>query len=330
MVQHIVSIDMEDFPINLNEFRERFSTEKACIDYLITLRWPDGIVCPVCEGNQIRRTTRGLFECQDCFRQTSVTAGTLFHNTRKPLRIWFEAMWHITNQKYGANALGLQRVLGLGSYHTAWRWLHKFRRAMVRPGRDNMSGTVEIDETYIGGKSSGKRGRGADNKNLVAVAVEDKSQTSKTGKGIGRIRLQLIPDASATSLNAFIKKHINPGSCIRTDGWNGYQKFPAGYRHIVVASKELNIAHLTISLLKRWLLGTYQGAVSSIHLGYYLDEFTFRFNRRTSKSRGKLFYRLVQQSLLSDPVPGQQITGDQLVNARDQINYATELHDAPF
>jgi len=191
MAQHIVFMNMEDFPINLTEFRERFSTEEACIDYLIGLRWPDGIECPVCKGTQIRRTTRGLFECKGCSRQTSVTAGTLFHNTRKPLRLWFEAMWHTTNQKYGANALGLQRVLGLGSYHTAWKWLHKFRRAMVRPGRNNLSGIVEIDETYIGGKGTGKRGRGADNKNLVAVAVEDKSKTSPTGKGLVEFVLNL-------------------------------------------------------------------------------------------------------------------------------------------
>lgn len=322
---------MEDFPINLAEFRERFSTEEACIDYLISLRWPNGIVCPVCEGNKIRKTTRGLFECQGCSRQTSVTAGTLFHNTRKPMRLWFEAMWHITNQKYGANALGLQRVLGLGSYHTAWKWLHKFRRAMVRPGRDNLSGIVEIDETYIGGKRPGKRGRGADDKKLVAVAVEDKSQTSPTGKGIGRIRLKLIPDASAESLNAFVQEHIEQGTNIRTDGWKGYQTLPSlGYEHTVVGSKELNIAHLTISLLKRWLLGTYQGAVSSDHLGYYLDEFTFRFNRRTSQYRGKLFYRLVQQALLSDPVPGRKITGVKPSNAQAITDNATEINDVPF
>ena len=279
----------------------------------------------------MRKTTRGLFECKGCSRQTSVTAGTLFHNTRKPLVLWFEAMWHITNQKYGANALGLQRVLGLGSYHTAWRWLHKFRRAMVRPDRDNLSGIVEIDETYIGGKSPGKRGRGADNKNLVAVAVEDKSHTSRTGKGIGRIRLKLIPDASTTSLNAFIQEHINQGAHIRTDGWSGYQNLPTlGYEHTAVNSKELNIAHLVISLLKRWLLGTYQGAVSPIHLGYYLDEFTFRFNRRTSQSRGKLFYRLVQQSLLSDPVPNQQIAGGKSSNGPAEAIHVTEFHDVPF
>jgi transposase-like protein len=240
-------------------------------------------------------------------------------------------MWHITNQKYGANALGLQRVLGLGSYHTAWEWLHKFRKAMVRPGRDSLSGTVEIDETYIGGKSSGKRGRGADKKTLVAVAVEDKSQISPTGKGIGRIRLEIIPDASAANLSTFIQEHINQGAHIRTDGWSGYQNLSSlGYKHTVVDSKELNIAHLTISLLKRWLLGTYQGAVSSSHLGYYLDEFTFRFNRRTSQSRGKLFYRLVQQSLLSDPVPNRQIGGDKSACTTPAAEFNTEIHDVPF
>lgn len=322
---------MDDYPQNLSEFRERFSTEEACVEYLISLRWPDGVVCPVCGSIQIRRTTRGLFECQACLRQTSVTAGTLFHNTRKPLKLWFEAMWHITNQKYGANALGLQRTLGLGSYHTAWKWLHKFRRAMVRPGRDQLSGVVEVDETYIGGKQSGKRGRGAENKKLVAVAIEDKGQASSTGKGIGRIRLKLIQDASAVNLDAFIQEHISPGSHIRTDGWSGYQKVSTlGYDHAVVGSNDLKIAHLTIALLKRWLLGTYQGAVSSVHLEYYLDEFTFRFNRRTSRSRGKLFYRLVQHSLLSDPVPGQQVLGGTPpIGEVSQVDLSG-LHDLPF
>jgi transposase-like protein/predicted RNA-binding Zn-ribbon protein involved in translation (DUF1610 family) len=322
---------MDDFPKNLNEFRERFSTEQACIHYLVKLRWPQGFVCPICGNQKMRRTTRGLFECKKCSGQTSVTAGTLFHGTRKPLRLWFEALWHITNQKYGANALGLQRVLGLGSYHTAWRWLHKLRRAMVRPGRDNLSGIVEIDETYIGGERSGKRGRGAENKALVAVAVEDKSKTSATGKGIGRIRLQLIPDASANSLQEFIKTHVNLGSCIRTDGWSGYSAISEiGYKHITANSLDLKIVHLTISLLKRWLLGTYQGAVSSTHLSYYLDEFTFRFNRRTSGSRGKLFYRLVQQSLLSDPVPCQEIVGGKVTHEAVAPENITELHDIPF
>ncbi len=212
-----------------------------------------------------------------------------------------------------------------------WRWLHKLRRAMVRPGRDNLSGTVEIDETYIGGERSGKRGRGAENKALVAVAVEDKSETSSTGKGIGRIRLQHISDASSESLIEFINTHVQVGSRIRTDGWSAYQAISLmGYQHIVVSSKDLKIAHLTISLLKRWLLGTYQGAVRPNHLNYYLDEFTFRFNRRTSGSRGKLFYRLVQQSLLADPVPSQKIVGGEVAREEKCAENFIELHDIPF
>jgi hypothetical protein len=225
----------------------------------------------MCGRSKNRLTTRGLFECKHCLRQTSVTAGTLFHNTRKYLRVWFEAMWHITNQKYGANALGLQRILGLGSYHTAWRRLHKFRRAMGRPGRDNLSGTVEIDKTYIGGKSPGKRGRRADKKSLVAVAVEDKSQISPTGNGIGCIRLSIIPDASAISLNTLIQDHINEGSHIRTDGWSGYQNLPdLGYKHTVVDSKELNIAHLTISLTSETLVIRHVSRSSKINSSWVL------------------------------------------------------------
>jgi transposase-like protein len=319
---------MNLFPETLIEFRKWFTTEESCVEYLVELRWPGGFVCPDCCSQISRRTTRDLFECKKCRRQTSITAGTLFHGTRKPLRLWFEAMWHITNQKYGANALGLQRVLNLGSYNTAWRWLHRLRRAMVRPSRDNLNGTIEIDETYIGGERSGKRGRGAENKTLVVVAVEDKSEFSKTGKGIGRIRLQHIPDASSDELTDFVKNQISLGSCIRTDGWSGYKSLKnIGYQHQVVGSKELLIAHLVISLLKRWLLGTYQGAVRPEHLSYYLDEFTFRFNRRTSASRGQLFYRLVQQALAVDPIPGKEIVGasQRLFNQKP-----LEIHDIPF
>jgi len=221
--------------------------------------------------------------------------------------LWFEAIWHITSQKYGANALGLQRVLSLGSYNTAWKWLHRLRRAMVRSGREKLSGVVEIDETYIGGERHGKRGRGADNKALVIIAVEDKAKHID-GKGIGRIRLKCIADASAQSIIGFITANVESGSLIRTDGWSGYGPLQEyGYDHIVVGAKDLDIAHLVASLLKRWLLGTYQGAVNPYHLDYYLDEYTFRFNRRTSASRGKLFYRLGQQAVVTNPVPGYDI-----------------------
>ena len=295
----------EDYPRTLIEFEKRFNSEASCLDYLCEMRWPDGFVCPRCASKAAWLTNRELFHCRQCGAQTSVTAGSIFHGTRKPLILWFRAMWHITGQKYGANALGLQRVLDLGSYNTAWQWLHKLRRAMVRPGRDLLAGTVEIDETYVGGKKPGKRGRGAAGKALVGLAVEDKGE-----EGIGRIRLVHLEDASSESLIPFVQGIVQSGSTIRTDDWTGYRSLSeVGFDHVIQTSKELKLVHLVAALLKRWLLGTYQGAVRHSHLAYYLDEFTFRFNRRTSASRGKLFYRLVQQAMMLDPVPAAALKG---------------------
>lgn len=295
---------MEEYPKTLLEFEKQFATEEGCLEYLARLRWTEGFQCPNCGHRKAWSTGRDLFYCSGCGRQTSATAGTVFQDTKKPLRLWFRAIWHVTSQKYGANALGLQRVLGLGSYHTAWTWLHKLRCAMVRPGRERLSGVVEADETYIGGEAPGKRGRGAGGKTLVFVAVEIKEDN------IGRIRLGRVPDASARSLESAIKKTVEPGSELRTDGWVGYGGLSGiGYAHKVVR-KDADVGenllpkvNRVVALLKRWLLGTYQGAVCSSHLDYYLDEFTFRFNRRTSRSRGKLFYRLVQQAAAIGPVP---------------------------
>lgn len=220
------------------------------------------------------------------------------------MTLWFRVIWHITGQKYGANALGIQRIMGLGSYRTAWSWVYKLRRAMVRPDRDRLSGTIEVDETFIGGASSGKRGRGADGKQLVLIAAQQ--ETTNT---IGRIRLAVITDASTKSIHAALGTMINPGSVICTDGWNGYNQVgKLGCRRKIVNASEnigeevLPLCHLVARLLKRWLLGTFQGSFGSSNLQYFLDEFTFRFNRRTSKSRGKLFYRLVQQSVMVEPV----------------------------
>jgi transposase-like protein len=221
-------------------------------------------------------------------------------------------MWYLTSQKNGASALGIQRVLGLGSYQTAWTWLHKLRRAMVRKGRDRLRGWVEVDETYFGGREESRQGRGHVDKALIAAAVE------ADGEGIGRIRLRRIADASAKSLTAFVKDSVEPGSTIHTDAWVGYSGLTKeGYAHEVSrrgplpaeASKLLPRVHRVISLLKRWLLGTHQGGISQRHLDYYLDEFTFRFNRRTSASRGKLFFRLVQQAVATPPEPYHSIIG---------------------
>jgi transposase-like protein len=244
-----------------------------------------------------------LVRCSVCKYKLSVTAGTVFEGTRKPLVLWFRAIWWVVSQKNGASAKGIQRILELGSYQTAWSWLHKLRRAMVRPGRDRLSGTVEMDETYVGGEKPGKRGRGALGKALVAVAVQDKGE-----EGIGRIRLAVIPDASQGSLNGFAQQMVEPGTTIRTDDWSGYGTISqAGYRHVVAHSHELKIAHLGVSLLKRWLAGTHQGAVSHEHLSYYLDEYTFRFNRRRSSHRGLLFYRLLQNAMQIKPTTYRQM-----------------------
>jgi len=304
---------MEQFPKTMIEFEKQFSSEEACFQYLYQLRWPDGFICPRCGHSQAWHTKRKLYRCQKCDYQASITAGTIFQDTRMPLQLWFRAIWHITSQKYGANALGLQRILGFGSYHTAWTWLHKLRIAMVRPGREFLSGVIQVDETYLGGSKSGKRGRGAAGKILVMIAAEINENK------IGRIRLYLLKDASSKSLNAALAELVETGSTIQTDGWSGYSKLnDIGLNHIVVRENPnigddlLPHAHRVASLLKRWLLGTYQGAVKTSHLDYYLDEFTFRFNRRTSKSRGKLFYRLVQQGLIINPVKGSQLIGGNL------------------
>lgn len=253
---------------------------------------------------------RGLLLCKECRHQSSVTAGTIFQGTRKPLRSWFHAAWWITTQKYGANALGLQRVLGLRSYQTAWTWAHKLRRAMVRPGRDRLSGIIEVDEMYVGGQEADVWGRETQRKAIVAVAAQ-----VNEGK-LGRIRLRCIADVKGPTLISFVKDVIEPGSLVQTDGWRGYHSLPKhGFRHQATSlSASPDPAHVVMphvhrvaSLLKRWLLGTYQGSVSRAHLDYYLDEFTFRFNRRTSRARGMLFYRLISQAVQTDHTPTQSL-----------------------
>ena len=252
---------------------------------------------------------RRWWQCAACAHQTSVTAGTIFQDTRTPLVTWFRAMWWVTNQKTGVSALGL-RTLGLRSYKTAWTWLHKLRRAMVRPGRDCLTGWVEVDETYVGGVHPGRRGRQTETKALVVVAVE-----VERGR-LGRIRLRRLLDASGPSLTAFVQDAVAPDSLVHTDGWPGYDSLEHhGYQHQVTVlrghaqppAQLMPHVHQVVSLLKRWLLGTHHGAVTHEHLDYYLDEFTFRFHRRRSRSRGKLFFRLVQQAVAIDPAPYESL-----------------------
>jgi len=308
-------VEVEDYPGNLVEFGERFTTDAACREYLERIRWPDGFRCPACGGTRAWPTGRqGLWECAGCHHQTSVTAGTIFEGTRKPLRLWFLAMWLITSEKNGISALGLQRELGFTRYETVWTWLHKLRRAMVRPGRDRLSGRVEVDETYLGGEEEGLRGREIEKKFIVAIAVEE------DGAGMGRVRLRRVEDVSGRSLLPFVQEAVEPGSVVHTDGWSGYVNLPShSYKHEVtnvsrseeLAHELLPRVHRVAALLKRWLMGTHQGAVGKHHLDYYLDEFTFRFNRRASNKRGKLFYRLIQQAAQVEPVSWEDVAAGQ-------------------
>ena len=300
---------MEDYPRNLVEFESWFASEEACRAYLVRLRWPGGFVCPCCGRRKGWSTQRLLVVCSACGHQASATAGTIFQDSRKPLTMWFRAIWCVTDPKIGASALSLQRTLGLGSYKTAWTWLHKIRRAMVTPGRERLKGEVEVDETFIGAPEAGRHGRRMIDKTMVVVAAE------KDGRGIGRIRMRRVADGSAHSLHPFVSESIEPGSTLLTDDWQGYASLE-GYRRRIkeiahsgrTASQLMPRVHRAVSLLKRWLMGTHQGAVSQEHLDYYLDEFTFRFNRRTSASRGKLFYRLMQNATAVPPAPYKSLT----------------------
>ncbi len=314
-----------DYPRTWDQFLDWFPDEAACRRYLEGIRWRGGFMCPRCgEPGEAFRGSRGRWICRHCRYQCSVTAGTVFDKTRTSLRSWMAAVWYITNQKQGVTALGLQRVLGLGSYQTAWAILHRLRRAMIRPGRERLRGVVEVDETVIGRSAANKardtkqKQRLADQINalrsIVVIAVE-----VKESKGFGRIRLRRVPDTSAASVLPFVKDSIEPGSLVRTDGSWAYHKLPKhGYHRdknvMFTAADPAHVSmpgvHRVAALLKRWLLGTHQGAVKPKQLDYYLDEFTFRFNRRTSRSRGLLFYRMLQQAVVTEPVTYAQITGE--------------------
>jgi transposase-like protein len=290
------------------EFEKDFATEEQCRDYLLHVRYKDGVyICPICQSDKSWKVRETVYECAKCHHQESILSGTIFQDTHKPLRLWFRAMWYITSQKNGSSALGIQRTLGLGSYKTAWTWLHKLRRAMIRPGREKLSGTVEVDEAFFGApETGGKRGRGGENKAEAAIAVEI------DGNKVGRIRIAIIKDASQSSLRSFIQETVEPGSTIKTDGWRGYYGLEEiGYNHEIeekeTGEELLPHVHLVISLIRRWIMGTLQGSYSKDHLAYYFDEYTFRFNRRKSNSRGLLFYRLVQNAVQLQPVTYQEI-----------------------
>jgi transposase-like protein len=286
--------------------RAWFPDDVSCLDYLDWLRWPSGFVCPACSSTKCWELSRGERRCSACRRRVSRTAGSIFQDTRTPLTVWFAAAWQLTTQKNGISALGLKRVLGLGSYQTAWAMLHRYRIAMIRPGRDRLNGDVEVDEIYFGGSRPGKRGRGAGGKFLVAIAVEQRAP-----KGYGRSRMQLIPDAVSATLRDFLQTNVEPGTRVITDGLKSYPEAcgkdylhqPRNIRATgLPAHIQLPGVHRVASLAKRWLLGTHQGAVEGDHLQAYLNEFCFRFNRRHSRAREMLFYRLMQLAVCAPPI----------------------------
>jgi len=289
----------------LGEFQSWFRTDADCLDYLEWLRWPEGFVCPECGRVGGWRMADGRLRCS-CGVRVSPTAGTIFDKTRTPLTVWFMTCWLFASQKDGISALSLKRSLEIGSYQTSWAMLHRLRWVLVRPGRERLRGDVEVDETYIGGEEPGLRGgRQKGKKVLVGVAVEREEP-----KGFGRCRMVPIPDASAQTLRSFLVENVEPGAKVVTDGWGSY---PGATRDLYVheplkgatgqdASKLLPGVHKVSSLAKRWLLGTHQGSVDEAHLAGYLNEFVFRFNRRRSRSRGLVFYRVLELAVAHDPV----------------------------
>ena len=305
-------VAVNDYPRTWSEFLDWFSSEEACLVYLERLRWPLGFVCPRCAAMAApSRGSRGRLLCKDCGHQSTVTAGTIFDKTRTPLKVWLAAAWYLTNQKQGVSALGLQRVLGLGSYQTAWTMLHRFRRAMVRPDRERLKGVVEVDETYLAiadRKRTEPRARGKGKTDMVSVVV---AVEMLEPRGFGRIRLRRIAKESTEHVIPFVQASIETGAKVRTDGSAIYRSLHSlGYVHERAVQLGSDVAphvsmagvHRVSSLIKRWALGTHHGSIQPEHLDAYLDEFVFRFNRRTSSSRGMLFYRLMQQAVVTDPV----------------------------
>ena len=303
----------KDFPRSEIEFDARFTKPEECYEYLFRHKWPEGFVCIKCKHQQYWLSSRKLYICKNCEHQHSITAGTIMEGTKKPITYWFKAMWWFTTRKSGINAVDLKELLGLGSYETAWSWLQKLRRCTIRQDREKLSGRVEVDEFTIGGQRSGKRGRGADGKVIVAIAVE----RDDTKKQIGRVRLHVALDYTGYSLETFILNNIKEGAIVSTDKWNGYNGVKnKGYqREVTNQLKSKNYdklygAHLVITLVKRLVRSTFQGRFEPKYLQNYLDEYVFRFNRRKSSNIGMKFMRIVQQAVKTAPIKWEKIQWD--------------------
>jgi len=284
-----------EYPKNYRELISRLSTQEACIDYLASVRWSNGIVCSKCGGKKFWKAKKLVWVCTDCEFETRVLAGTIFQDTKLPLNLWFQMMWWFMGQKSGASALSLQRNFGIGSYRTAWKLLCKLRSCTVLTARSPLTGDVEVDEAFLGG---------VNNKQIIGVAAE------KRGLGTGRIRLKHLKNRSAAEIQGFILESVAPGAKIISDEHKSYVKIvEQGYAHDPMKKpyfweqvdgdddRLLPCVHRVAALLKRWYLGTYHGGMNMLEVQPYLDEFVFRFNRRTSKSRGLIFHRMVESAL---------------------------------
>ncbi len=296
------------YPLTILEFQKRFATEEACRGYLFASRWPEGFICPGCAACDVgAETRRHLWICTGCGRQTSITAGTVMHKTRMPLRTWFWAAYLVSTFHPGISAKQLQRQLGISRHETAWAMLHKLRAAMVAPERTLLKDAVEIDEFFLGGYEEGlKGGRQRGKKVLCGVAIEVR------GRGSGRLRLAVLPDASGPSLLAFTQATTQPGAVVHTDGLQSYRALAKhGYDHrrltqtdVAAGDQLLPRAHRAISNLKAWMHGTHRG-VSPEHLAAYLDEFVFRHNRRRTPMAG--FQTLLGLGLARAPITYREI-----------------------
>ncbi len=285
----------QDFPKTLPEFERRFSSESACRSYLLEARWGGKPRCGKCAHARVYALSSGLWECASCGHQTSLTAGTPMEGTRKDLRVWFRAIWEVVSRKNGISGKDLQRVMGFGSYKTAWTWLQKIRRCLVRSEREPLRGSVQVDEGYLGGRGEGnQRGRSIEVKEVIMVAAESDD---------GRVRLEHAPAADGARIGNFLKRQVAEDATVVTDGCSIYtQKALAGRTHGVHIQKTsdrtkqdaLQVCHWTLANLKRWWLGTHHGAISAKHLQAYLDEFTFRHNRRKTKGVGRLVARAIE------------------------------------
>ncbi len=284
-------MSMIDIPDNLLVFERQFSTEEKCFSCLFNIKYPEGFICSACGSTTFWQTGKELLHCRNCGKQTSLRTGTIMEGSKKPLMLWFRALFLAAFQKGGINAKELRIQLGLGSYQTAWTWLQKIRKAISENKILPLEGIVEVDETLLGGKSLSKMA-------LIAVGVEKGKQNK-----IGRISMELLPNASAHMLSDFIRRNIRKGAVIRTDGWNKITD--PDYKHIIVKKRfEENLlpgVNLVVSLFKTWTDGLHHGFVQEKHLPGYLDEFSFRFNLRRAQSRGEIFYNLIQSAFSVKP-----------------------------